>query len=262
MLWDTAGHFQKHVVWFLISWGSQWLSTEPSTCCCLSEPLLKQLPTGGRCWGIWAAWLWNVLLLVRSWGSGVITRHVLTHSTWRFAVWDQSQAFQHWESDSRPGFHWKFTGSLKVFSLQEFGIFQILSHRVETTEREPFTRLKLFRLCSYRGQQSLLFPLCPCCTQAHLPEEFPCYSSHCSSLFIPIFVFPIPILYWLAALFPKCRRFDEREYTGTFPVTSIFYLTYTLIWMLNGISLSAACLCSLLHYPWLSWIDRVGIFFF
>lgn len=146
-------------VCFLISWGSQWLSTEPFIFCCLSDPLLKQLSTAGE-FG-----LHGLGMCCCQWEMRIRCDHKACPHPQHTGVcrgkteWDQSQVFQHWDSDRRLRFHWKLTGSFKVFTLKEFSTFQIISHRVETTETESFTRLKLFRLCSYRRQHSLLFPM-------------------------------------------------------------------------------------------------------
>lgn len=151
-----------------------------------------------------------------------------------------------------------FTGNSQALSksllLKNLVFFRFLVMELKQL-RQPFSRLNLFRLRSYRRQHSLLFPM----SLVHTSTRDLSPSRGVTLLFP---VFSTPVLYWLAALFSKCKRFDEREYTGTFLVTSIFCLTYTRIWMLNGICLSAACLCSLLCYLWTSWIDRVGIFFF
>lgn len=96
--------------------------------CCLSGPFREQ---AGK-------------LQVRDgWGWGELStvfdhRARFSHSTQACGEeekkWDQSQAFQYCKSDSRLGFHRICTGSLKVFPLEEFDIFQILS-RADTTAR-------------------------------------------------------------------------------------------------------------------------------
>lgn len=195
-------------VWFLISWGSatgisaavqrtlhpllpQWASAEAVAHWWLGG---FGCVTSGTCCCRWRAedHVWSQDTLSPK-ARGGLRRE---NSMWSIPGFPALRLWQ------QARFHWKFTGSLKVFTLQEFDIFQILSHTVETTESEPFTRSKLFRLWSYSGQHSLPFLLCPWCTQTHLPEELPCYSSSCSCLFFCIFVFPTPVLYWLAALSP------------------------------------------------------------
>lgn len=180
--------------WFLISWGSA-TSISAGVQGTLHPPLPHwTCPVAAahrQLGGFQVCDFWNVLLWVVSWGSRLITGHALTHSMWGFAGGKQCEInprSSSIETDSRLRFHWEFTGSLKVFTLREFDIFQILSYRAETTERELFNTSKLFRLWSCRGQHSLPFLLCPWCTQTHLTIH------QAASLPICIFVFPTPVL--------------------------------------------------------------------
>lgn len=151
-------------VWFFISWGSQWLSTEPSMCCCPSEPLLKQLLGNLGCMTLGCAAVGEELRIR-------CDHKACPHPQHRgFAEGKQCHISPGFSSIETMTADLSFTGNSLALSkclLVRNSVFFRFLARVETTEREPFTRLKLFRLCCYRGQHSLLFPVSLVYTSPH-----------------------------------------------------------------------------------------------
>lgn len=138
-----------------------------------------------------------------SWGSDVITRHVLTHSTQAFPEEKQCKINPRFSSTEVLTGGLDFTGNSQALSkpllLKNSVFFRFLATELKQL-RESHSPYWSSSGCVSMEDSTVWFSPCPWCTQAHLPEELPCYPSSCGSLFIPICLsYSCPLLFSLNA---------------------------------------------------------------
>lgn len=214
---------QVYEVCFLISWRS---ATSISAAVQRTlHPLPPQWATSegiAHQWlgGFWLRDFWSVLLSVVSWGLRLITRHALTHSTQGFA--DRKQ----YEINLRFSITETLTAGLGFTGISQ-ALWKSLLSKNLIFFRSLARELKQLRDCRSLDQSSSgceaiednIVCLSSCAPSAHKPTFQRSY------LAVHQFAAACLSISWSFLLLsstdwqlfpPRCKSFDEREYTGTF----------------------------------------------